>query len=297
MPKTCKNFMKLCEGDMTDNGTKLAYKGSGFHRIIPDFMLQGGDFTNHNGTGGISIYDENFEIKHTKPGLLSMANAGPGTNGSQFFVTTVATPHLDNKHVVFGEVLKGMDLVREMEQTPTTSDKPNEPCLIADCGVLKPGEDDGVVVDETDPYPAFPRDITDEKIDKKKACDEIKTRGNELYKEKNFTAALQKYQKAERYAKAARDDDLTVKAKLNCVAAMLGMKNYTGVVVVLDKAVELYSDTDGLKDNPDNFAKLHQRRAQAQYFLKKWDDATKDFKEYEKLMSDQKKELNARVSL
>jgi len=144
-PKTCANFRALCRGDSkkrTKKGQKLHYKGSGFHRVIKEFMLQGGDFTAHNGTGGESIYgetfaDENFVKKHTKPGLLSMANAGPGTNGSQFFVTTVPCAWLNNKHVVFGEVAEGLSIVKGIEKMRCDgNDRPREEVLIANCGEL-----------------------------------------------------------------------------------------------------------------------------------------------------------------
>jgi len=143
VPKTAENFRALCTGEkgVGKTGKPLSYAGSTFHRVIPGFMIQGGDFTRGNGTGGESIYgekfaDENFKLKHTGPGTLSMANAGPNTNGSQFFITVVATPHLDGKHVVFGKVVDGMDVVKKLEAQGSQSGATKSEVKLAACKQL-----------------------------------------------------------------------------------------------------------------------------------------------------------------
>lgn len=211
-PKTCANFRALCEGNegKTVEGTDIpmTYKNSIFHRIIPKFMLQGGDFTNHNGTGGVSIYgekfeDENFEVPCDRPGLLAMANAGPNTNGSQFFITTVPCHHLTGKHVVFGHVVRGMSTVRKLEHTPTgAQDRPIAECKIEDCGSIEEADLPPIPPSvDGDDYPDYIEDsekvLNDE--EKLNAGETIRKVGNDYFVKGEYLKATEKYAKALRY--------------------------------------------------------------------------------------------------
>ncbi|KAJ3053371.1 peptidyl-prolyl cis-trans isomerase cpr6 [Rhizophlyctis rosea] len=307
VPKTAENFRLLCLGTETSKtrNIPLSYKGSIFHRVIKSFMLQGGDFTDHNGRGGESIYgerfeDENFELKHTKAGLLSMANAGPGTNGSQFFVTTVATPHLDGKHVVFGKVLKGMSLVRRIENLPTKDDRPLQDVVIADCGELAEGQDDGVPVPaDGDSYEEYPEDLPDEKQPDEllKIAGEIKAFGNDLFKKGQFDAASEKYAKAVRYLDAlhpAPEDlsELSIEQKkayfsikvsslLNRSMSLLKTSSYTDASETASRVLSLSTT---LSTNPDlaisstDRCKALFRRGQARAKISQQEEAVEDLK-------------------
>ncbi|ELU12273.1 hypothetical protein CAPTEDRAFT_155965 [Capitella teleta] len=142
VPRTAENFRQFCTGEYRKDGVPMGYKGSSFHRVIKDFMVQGGDFVNGDGTGLTSIYsvafpDENFKVKHVAPGMLSMANSGQDTNGCQFFITCAKCEFLDNKHVVFGRVIDGMLVLRKVENVPTGhNNKPKLPVVISECGEM-----------------------------------------------------------------------------------------------------------------------------------------------------------------
>eukprot|EP00188_Purpureofilum_apyrenoidigerum_P006400 Plantae.Rhodophyta-Purpureofilum_apyrenoidigerum.ctg99163.p2 GENE.Plantae.Rhodophyta-Purpureofilum_apyrenoidigerum.ctg99163~~Plantae.Rhodophyta-Purpureofilum_apyrenoidigerum.ctg99163.p2 ORF type:complete len:168 (-),score=32.46 Plantae.Rhodophyta-Purpureofilum_apyrenoidigerum.ctg99163:177-626(-) len=141
-PKTAENFRQFCTGETKRDGQPVGYKGVAFHRVIKDFMIQGGDFMNGDGTGKLSIYgakfdDENFELKHSGPGLLSMANSGPNTNGCQFFITCAVCDWLNNKHVVFGRVVEGLLTIRKVENVPVgPHNKPRLACVVTQCGEM-----------------------------------------------------------------------------------------------------------------------------------------------------------------
>lgn len=297
VPKTAENFRALTTGEkgVGNAGVPLSYKGSKFHRVIKDFMIQGGDFTAGNGTGGESIYgekfeDENFKVLHDKPFLLSMANAGPNTNGSQFFVTTVPTPHLNGKHVVFGRLLSGKSVIRAVERTEKDSgDKPLKDVEITDCGelpndyVIEPSvpKDDGTgdiyeevladndSVDIEDPESVF------------KAINSLKDIGTKLFKEKDLDRAYQKYSKAAGYLEEYFPNDLSeehldelykLKVSVNLNVALVGLKikKYNETIKAATAALEAEKIEDKSK------AKALYRRGSAYLGLKNEEASIKD---------------------
>eukprot|EP01062_Namystynia_karyoxenos_P000169 TRINITY_DN1004_c4_g1_i1.p1 TRINITY_DN1004_c4_g1~~TRINITY_DN1004_c4_g1_i1.p1 ORF type:complete len:400 (+),score=132.25 TRINITY_DN1004_c4_g1_i1:65-1201(+) len=285
-PRACENFRCLCTGEkghVPDHPTvPMHYKGSTFHRVIPGFMVHGGDYTAGDGTGGWSIWgdsfaDEPFTHNHDGAGYLAMANCGPNTNCSQFYITCVDCPHLNGKHVVFGKVLKGMSVVRAIEHTQTgTYDKPVVPVVIADCGDLASGEDDGTPERQPgDKYEDYPQDMDPPLNDAMKvtAGTEIKAEGNELFKAQSYKAAIAKYSKALRYLSAARPEPHLVdeinKQKVACFS------NTAQCHLKLQQWSEArLTSWRGLTIEPNN-AKVLFRHATALYELKMFDDARK----------------------
>ena len=305
VPITAENFRCLCTGEkgVGKSGKKLSYQGSIFHRVIKSFMIQGGDFTAFNGTGGESIYgekfdDENFKDKHDKPFLLSMANSGPGTNGSQFFVTTVPTPHLDGKHVVFGQVINGKNIVREIENLPTQSDKPNQDVVVTACGQLE-GDAYNSAVDKApdatgDPYEDFPDDQGTNMSAEEyfKIASEVKDFGNKAFKAGDVETGIEKYQKGLRYLNESPIDSSSestefkdkvdaLKFTLNNNSAMLANKGKRFSDAQKWATAAISSANANTKDTDK--AKAYFRRGQARVGLKDLEDAVKDFEEASKL--------------
>lgn len=268
-------------------------------------MIQGGDFTAFNGTGGESIYgekfpDENFDLKHDRPFLLSMANSGPGTNGSQFFVTTVPTPHLDGKHVVFGEVINGKSVVRKIENMQTSSDKPKTDVTVVDCGELTGDAYTNAasrMQDATgDPYEDFPEDHQGEELTAPlcfKIASELKTFGNTAFKSGDLPLGLEKYQKGLRYLnefpepgdndpKELGEQMKALRFTLHSNSSLLANKlaHYNEAQTWAGYALQVAGDA---KAKDADKAKAYFRRAQAQVGLKEEDEALKDLQEALKL--------------
>ena len=268
-------------------------------------MIQGGDFTAFNGTGGESIYgekfpDENFDLQHDRPFLLSMANSGPGTNGSQFFITTVPTPHLDGKHVVFGEVINGKSVVRKVEHVATQGDKPTSDVTIVDCGELTGqayDDADKQIPDTTgDPYEDFPDDHQGEELSAPvcfKIASELKNFGNTAFKASNIALGLDKYQKGLRYLhefpepgdEDPKELDGQMKAlrfALHSNSALLANKlgQYRNGQTWASYAIEVATDAQA-KDADK--AKAYYRRAVACSGMKEEEEALKDLQEASKL--------------
>ncbi|KAH7309404.1 peptidyl-prolyl cis-trans isomerase [Rhizoctonia solani] len=306
VPKTAENFRALCTGEkgVGKSGKPLSFEGCAFHRVIKGFMIQGGDFTAGNGTGGESIYGEKFEdeafpVNHTKPFLLSMANAGPNTNGSQFFVTTVATPHLDQKHVVFGEVVKGKSIIRQVENTPTSSgDAPVSPCVITKCGELT-SDDELQLANEVPPdgdkYEDYPEDDdSDVQNNPETALNiarEIKEAGTKLHKEGKLDLALDKYQKAIRYLDVhpvPPQDGPNLQAEFTALLTPLLLNSALAAIKTGKPSAALAATTRALGLKPEigtnDKGKAYYRRALAHSLLHDEDEAEADLHEAIKIV-------------
>lgn len=293
VPKTAENFRALCTGEFgisPKSSLPLHYKGVRFHRIVKGALIQGGDISGGGESGGESIYgphfdDENFELRHERKGMLSMVNSGPNTNGSQFFITTTQTYHLDGKCVVFGRVIKGLGVVRSIEHVDIEVDgHPSLDIVIEDCGEIPEGADYGVVnfFKDGDTYPDWPSDLDTKSDDFSwwvTAVEGIKVFGNEKFKKQEYKMAARKYLKAMRYLDICWDLDTLDGEKSLTLRKMRSML-YTNVAACKLKMGDINGalwDTDfALRDEEDN-VKAHFRRGQAYIALSDIDAAAECF--------------------
>ncbi|GMH24612.1 hypothetical protein Nepgr_026455 [Nepenthes gracilis] len=293
VPKTAENFRALCTGERgisPDTNVSLHYKGVCFHSVTKGLMIQGGDISAKNGTGGESIYgltfeDENFELKHERKGILSMVNSGPNTNGSQFFITTTQTHHLDGKNVVFGRVIKGLGVIRSIEHVAVgDNNHPSLDIIIADCGEIPEGEDDGVsdFFKDGDTYPDWPADLDVKPGELSwwmSAVECIKAFGNEKYKKQDYKMAIRKYCKAMRYLDVCWEKeelDLEKSISLKKMRSQI-YTNSSACKLKLGDIEGALWDTDlAIRDEEDN-AKAHFRKGQALMTINDVDTAVKSF--------------------
>ncbi|XP_057963988.1 peptidyl-prolyl cis-trans isomerase CYP40 [Malania oleifera] len=294
VPKTAENFRALCTGEKgigPNTGVPLHYKGSRFHRVIKGFMAQGGDISAGDGTGGESIYglkfeDENFELKHERKGMLSMANAGPNTNGSQFFITTTRTTHLNGKHVVFGKVVKGMGVVRSMEHVAIgDNDCPTHDVIIADCGEIPEGADDGTInfFKDGDTYPDWPTELEKNPEELSwwmSAVDSIKSFGNEYFKKQDYKMALRKYKKALSYLDVCWEKEGIDEEKSTFLRKTKSQifSNSSACKLKLGDSKGALLDTEFSVRECENNAKALFRQGQAHMALNDIDSAVDSFK-------------------
>ncbi|KAG9137985.1 hypothetical protein Leryth_019374 [Lithospermum erythrorhizon] len=293
VPKTVENFRALCTGEKgisPTTGTPLHYKGCCFHRVVRGYMVQSGDISGGNGTCGESIYglkfeDENFEMKHERKGMLSMANVGPDTNGSQFLIAITSLPHLNGKNVVFGKVIKGLGLVRSIELVSVDDDGcPIIDVLIANCGEILEGEDDRIInfFKDGDKYPDWPADLEvrpNEPSGWISAVSYIKALGNDYFKKLDYRMALKKYCKSLRYLDQcwnSEDIDPAIQATLKNLKCQIFSNTSVCRLKTGDLAGALLQAEFAIRDGRDN-PKAFFRQGQAYMALKIFEAAVESY--------------------
>lgn len=291
VPKTVENFRALCSGEkgIGLNGKKLHYKGTIFHKAIQHFIIQGGDIIKFDGTGGESIYgytfeDENFELEHVSGGILSMANAGPNSNSSQFFITIGPCPHLNGHNVVFGKVRKGMGIIKEIGSCITVNDCPVLKCMIYDCGELDPKSDWGIRESDLteDIYPPWPEDMDEDLCSLETAkimeiISKIKNSGNHYFEIKNYVDAGRKYKKALRYLDCVSSSESEESGRLNFRKIMHScLLNLSAVKLKLSQNKDAIELCDKVLASDQTNAKALYRRGQALFRMNEYELALKD---------------------